>query len=113
MTAYKPRRQSKRWLDADCPNGVLCILDNRGKTADRYDVIYAEPICGETYADTVFWGRGMSGAPFHPQGVGMSFELSAHDLACYRYRNRHRYATWSSLPDDVKRCVRQDLAAEC
>lgn len=111
MASYKPRRQSKRWLNADCPNGVLCILDNRGKTADRYTVVYADPVCGDTFGDMWFGYRGMSENPFHPQGVGMYGEMRAHDLAAYRYRNAHRYATWSSLPDDVKRCVRQDLAS--
>lgn len=108
--SYTPRKCSKRWLDADCPAGVLAIFDNGGKTADRYDVIYSDPICGPTYADTVLSGRGMSENPFHPQGVGMFFELSAHEVACYRYRNKHQYARWSSLPELVKACVRQDLA---
>ena len=107
---YHPRRQSKRWLDADCPTGVLAILDNKGQSADRYTVIYAKPTTGTTYADMYLGYRGMSSNPFHPQGVGMYGEMRAHEVAAYRYRCKHHYATWSSLPDDVKRCVLQDLA---
>lgn len=105
---YTPRRQSKRWLDGDCPNGVLAILD-AGKTQfDRWTVIYREPICGTTYADMWFGYRGMSDNPTHPQGVGMYGELEAHQAAALRYRQRS--AKWSALPDAVKRCVRRDLA---
>jgi hypothetical protein len=102
----KPRRCSSRWLDGDCPKGVLAILDNKGASADRYTVFYAQPY-GED--DSYIWGRAMSAAPFHPQGVGLSIELRTWEVAAYRYRNKHHYAKWSSLPEDVKQCVRQDL----
>lgn len=109
MANYKPRRQSKRWLDEDCPKGVLCIMDNKGQSADRYTVFYAEPITGTQYHDMWIGYRGMSENPFHPQGVGMYGEMQAHDVASYRYRCKHQYAKWSSLPDKVKQCVIQDL----
>lgn len=107
---YRPRRQSKRWLDGDCPPGVLAVLDNKGVTADRYTVIYAE-IYGGTGRDGYMWGRNMSEAPSHPQGVGVSFEMRPHEVAALRYREKHRYAKWSSLPDAVKAVVRADLGA--
>jgi hypothetical protein len=109
MREYTPRRQSRRWLDADCPRGVLAIYDNP-TTADRYTVFYAEPISGTRYADTHIGYRGMSEDPFHPQGVGMFGELDAHAAAAFRYRNRHRACRWSDLPERVKQCVRQDCA---
>jgi hypothetical protein len=111
MANYKPRRASKRWLDSDCPAGVLAIFDHP-KYGDRYTVIYAEPIAGETYADMRLWYRGMSANPFHPQGIGMAGEMQAHEAALHRYYNRNRACRWSDLPEDVKRCVRQDLAPE-
>ncbi|PZR89763.1 MAG: hypothetical protein DI537_20380 [Stutzerimonas stutzeri] len=107
---YTPRRQSKRWLDTDCPAGVLAIYDNRGESADRYTVIYREPISGTTFSDMYLWYRGMSENPFHPQGVGMSGEFKAYECAAYRYRERNRAGKWSTLPDAVKKCVLQDLA---
>jgi hypothetical protein len=107
--SYRPRTQSKRWRDADCPDGVLAIYDNRGKTADRYTVIYKEVI---TAHDGTKWigMRHMSENPTHPQGVGMFAEERVHDVAAMRYRMRA--CTWSSLPDKVKDCVRRDLSGE-
>lgn len=110
--AYKPRRCSERWLDGDCPAGVLAIFDNPNFT-DRYLVLYSEP-----YGDPkdprgpYLWGRGMSANPTHPQGVGMSVELTVHAARAYRYREKHRYAKWSNLPESVRACVRNDLQKE-
>lgn len=110
MRKYKPRRASKRWLDADCPEGVLAIFDNK-KFCDRYTVIYAEVITNGR-GDEWLWGRSMSPNPFHPQGVGISFELAAHQAREFRYRESHRAYKWSSLPEKVKECVKQDLREE-
>jgi len=116
---YRPRRQSKRWLDGDCPSGVLAIYDNKGKTADRYTVFYAQTFdyskILNDWPDPTIWigGRFMSEAPSHPQGVGMYVEMKAHEVSSFRYRNRHRACKWSDLPDKVKECVRQDLADYC
>lgn len=106
---YKPRRQSKRWLDADCPKGVLAIYDHP-KFADRYTVFYAEPLV--THGETWIQYRAMSENPFHPQGVGLYCEMKAYQAAAYRYTARHKACKWSSLPEAVKRCVRQDLTEE-
>jgi len=109
---YTPRRQSKRWLDGDCPAGVLAILDNKGQSAERYTVIYREPTAGTSFADIYLGYRDMSENPSHPQGVGVYGELRAHEVAAYRYRCKHQYAKWSSLPDAVKRCVIRDLTED-
>lgn len=111
MATYKPRRATKRWLDADCPAGVLAIFDNKGQTADRYTVFYSAIYGGEGRKGYM-WGRGMSEAPASPQGVGLSFELRPHEVVQYRMAHSHRAAKWSSLPDAVKDCVRRDLAPE-
>jgi hypothetical protein len=108
MRSYTPRRASSRWLDGDCPTGVLAIFDHP-KEFERYTVFYVEPITGTTYADMWLGYRGMSSDPTHPQGVGIFGEMEAYAVAAYRYRNKHRYATWSSLPDAVKAVVRHDL----
>lgn len=103
MTA---RRASKRWLDEDCPVGVLAIFDNGGKTFDRYTVMYVP----EPGSDWVSY-LGASMHPFHPLGFGQHGEMRAHDARAYRYRatNAHQSTSWSALPVDVKRAVRQDL----
>ena len=108
MRQYKPRRQSKRWLDEDCPNGVLAIYDDHN-FADRYTVFYKEPISGSTYQDMWIGYRSMSENPFHPCGVGLYCEMLAYQVASYRYSARHKAAKWSSLPEKVKQCVIQDL----
>lgn len=110
MNKYTPRRATKRWLDGNCPKGVLAIFDNPN-FADRYTVFYSEIYGGEG-RNGYMSGRSMSSCPFHPQGIGMSFELRPHEVAAYRYRNSHRAAKWSSLPEDVKKCVIQDLMPE-
>lgn len=107
--SYKPRRASDRWLDGDCPPGVLAILDHPD-CFDRYTVFYVEPVVGTTYADMWLGYRAMSTDPTHPQGFGIYCEMEAHEVAECRYRSKHRYATWSSLPDAVKAVVRSDLA---
>jgi hypothetical protein len=111
VNAYSPRRQSSRWLNEDCPRGVLAIYDDTREPCERFTVFYAEPIAGATYTDMVIGFRGMSEHPAHPQGVGIFGEMKAYEVAAYRYRNRNRAATWSGLPDEVKACVRRDLSA--
>jgi hypothetical protein len=97
------RRQNKRWLDADCPKGVLAIYDDH-KSIDRYTVFYVEPV-----VDDVLCYVAMNAAPFHPQGFGQHGELRRHEVAAFRYRERNKACRWSDLPQDCKRLVRQDL----
>ena len=106
---YTPRRASKRWLDGDCPKGVLAIFDHP-KFADRFTVFYAETATyeGQVWVDY----RAMSEAPTHPQGVGLYCQMRAHEVADYRYRNSHRAAKWSSLPEAVQALVRRDLTPD-
>jgi hypothetical protein len=105
---YAPRRCSKRWLDGDCPKGVLAILDHPD-SFDRYTVIYSEVF---NDGRTPWLGyRGMSAHPTSPVGFGIYGEMPAHQVAEYRYRNKHRYARWSDLPEEVKAVVRRDCEA--
>lgn len=115
-TTYRPRRASSRWLDGDCPRGVLAIFDNggvdkRNGSVDRYTVFYAEPIEGYGPGDWWIGYRGMSAHPTHPQGVGVYGEMRAHEVAAYRYRASRQACTWTSLPQEVRDVVRRDLQA--
>jgi hypothetical protein len=102
---YKPRRASKRWLDGDCPPEVLALYDNGGKSADRYSVLYTV-----THIDargvTWLFGRGMNSCPNHPQGIGMSFERPAHELAAWRHREKK--TKWTALPKEVRAAILDD-----
>ena len=107
MTHYTPRRQSRRWLDGDCPAGVLAIYDNGGATFDRFTVFYRDTVTDDR--GTVWIGyRGMSEHPAAPQGFGIYGEMPAHEARAYRYTNSHRAARWSELPPDVQTAVRRD-----
>lgn len=105
--SYTPRRQSARWLDADCPRDVLAIYDDK-RTGDRYTVFYATPVVAGAYGDTWLGYRAMSANPFDPQGIGLYGEMRAHEAANYRYANRNRACKWSDLPPKVQECVRRD-----
>lgn len=109
--SYSPRRQSKRWLDGNCPAEVLCIMDNKGKTFDRYTVFYVPSKAEreERPHRGMFIGyRAMSENPSSPNGFGIYEEMEAYKVAEYRYRAKHEYATWSSLPKAVKETVLRD-----
>jgi hypothetical protein len=106
---YKPRRCSKRWLDGDCPAGVLAIIDHGDKELGRFDVIYTD-VQEVRYPDSprveqwmMLLSVGANGGLWcHP-------EMQAHEVAAYRYRMKHRYTRWSDLPETVKAAVRRDL----
>jgi len=112
---YTPRRASKRWLDG-APAYVLDVLDNKGKTADRYTVLFTFPLAfaldrhgnglpegqrGE-FRNTWIPCLGMSAYPTHPQGVSQWSELEAYQAAAYRYRCKHNRIRWADLPEDIR-----------
>lgn len=105
---YTPRRQSARWLDGDCPPGVLAIYDAGPSVLDRYTVFYRPPVPLADRGDRIEY-LAASAHPFGPQGVGQHADLPAYIVAEYRYRVAHRACRWSDLPPDVQRCVRADL----
>lgn len=114
MRTYTPRRQSARWLDGDCPRGVLAIYDNggvskRNGSVDRYTVFYAETDTDHR-GDAWVSYRGMSESPSSPQGFGIMDSMRAHEVAAYRYRVRHQAARWTDLPEAVRAVVRRDLS---
>lgn len=100
------KRANSRWLDGDCPAGVLAIFDNGARTFDRYTIIYTP----EPGARWVCYFAA-SEHPFDPQGFGQHGEMLASDVAPYRYRatGAKESARWTDLPDEVQRAVRQDL----
>lgn len=109
---YRPRTQSKKFLDGDCPSGVLAIYDNGGKSFDRYTVFYKEPIAGTEFHDMWIGYRGMSEFPASAQGFGIYGELEAYKVAQYRASVYRESAKWSSLPADVQAVVRADCETD-
>lgn len=116
MSGYRPRRQNARWLDGDCPAGVLAIYDNGGLAVasgsfDRYTVFYVPP---EPLDDRGGWVSYLAASedPFAPHGFGQHGEMPAYQVAAYRYRASHDAARWSDLPPAVQRAVRADLTPD-
>lgn len=106
MTA---RRATKRWLDGDCPKGVLAIFDNQ-TTFDRYTIFYADPT---KYAKWNWYSYlGASENPTHPQGFGQHGEMVDYKLANYRRINYRHSCRWSDLPEAVRKLVISDLNGE-
>lgn len=112
MRKYTPRRQSARWLDGDCPRGVLAIYDNGGVTkrngsVDRYTIFYAN-----AWQDmNAEWWIGYLSSGENPNGCSGHDEMKAHQVAAYRYRVRHHAVKWTDLPEAVRAVVVADLDA--
>lgn len=98
---YQPKRSTKRWLEG-APPALLAVYDNGGKSADRYTALYGAPIWTPSYGRKVP-ARFMSVYPSHPQGIGLSGEVSAFDRAALGRKVR-----FADLPTDVKRCIVAD-----
>lgn len=107
--SYKPRTQSAKFLDGDCPKGVLAIYDNGGKTFDRYTVYY-KPLVPLTDVGDFIGYRGMSAHPSDPGGFGIYSEERAFNVAAYRRRVYRDSCKWTDLPEDVQRAVRNDCS---
>lgn len=107
--SYIPRTQSSKFRDGDCPNRVLAIYDNGGKTHDRYTVYY-KPIEPADNRSSWISYRAMSEDPCSAQGFGIYGEDTAYNVAAYRSRVYRDSAKWSELPEAVKDCVRRDCA---
>ena len=106
MRTYTPRRCSKRWLNGDCPNEILAIIDHPSYS-DRYTIIYAD-VETVTYGHRVeHWLNYLASDEY---GGVYHGELQAHEVASYRYRNKHRYTRWTDLPEAVRNAVRRDIA---
>jgi hypothetical protein len=110
MRDYKPRRCSKRWLDGDCPAQILAIIDHGDKELERFDVIYTH-VEKVQYGDSPRVEEWLMMLCLTASGSWYHNEMQAHQVAAYRYRMKHRYAKWSTLPEPVKAAVRSDLAA--
>lgn len=111
MRKYSPRRASQRWL-AGAPEYVLDCFDNP-QFADRYTIWFGKSEAFHTrrdgsigqgpdqYHNTYITGLGTS----ENGGVSGALEYSAHDVAKYRYANKHRRIRWQDLPESTRKMV--------
>lgn len=97
--SYRPRRASKRWLEG-APEYVLDCFDNKGKTYDRYTVLFGGTLIDEEYAKfKVVSFLGMSNDPSHPLGFSQWGEV---DSTWRPSRDRVR---WLDLPENVRKHI--------
>ena len=99
---------SYRSARTDYPDGVIAIYDNRGRTIDRYTVVYA-PYDLDT-RDVFAWTH-MSADPYAPQGVCQHGDGYSRPYSGWGTSNRNKVIAFEALPKDCQRVVRQDLEA--
>ena len=104
MRTYTPRRAGRHWLEG-APAYVLDCFDNKGKTCDRYTVIFGKEFMNTSGREHWLATLDMSGAPTHPQGVSMWGEYKAHEIANYRYKCGHDRVRWLDLPEHIREHV--------
>lgn len=77
--------------------------------ADRYTVVYLDEVDERGNVQMV----GMSGAPFHPQGVCMHGEMPLYNVA---YKGRggvfDKRIRFADLPEDCRKVVERDLTPQ-
>lgn len=102
-------KRVQRRIAAFIPGGVpkkIRIYDNGGETADRYTAVLTRSVGYLEGYGRQFFYIGMSGAPFHPQGIGMSGEANRRiDQPTYRHLGKR--IKWDVLNADVQRCILQ------
>ncbi len=100
----KTKRQQER-LASIFPNGVpkkIRCYDNGGKTADRYTVVFTGNYRANTGRQQ--WYLGLSGAPFHPQGICQHGE-SDNSIDTPSYAHLGKKVKYETLPEDVKKAI--------
>ena len=83
------------------PKYVRCY-DNGGETADRYTVVFTGRYTHKTSGE--HWYLGMSGNPFHPQGIGQHGS-SPTQIDVPQYSHLGKKVKFEDLPEKVQECV--------
>jgi hypothetical protein len=106
---YTPRRASNRWLEG-APDCILDCFDHP-QFADRFTIWFGKSEAfhvsrdgsigqgPDQYHNTYITGLGTS----ENGGTSGSLEYKAHEVAAYRYRNKHRRVRWQDLPEATRR----------
>lgn len=96
---YRPRRASATWLEG-APEYILDVFDNKGRTADRYTVLFGGSLLDDILLKhRKVHGLAMSYCPTHPQGVSLWIESPT------TWRPSHQRIKWSDLPDHIQRHI--------
>lgn len=97
----KQKARQDSLLPGGKPKYIRCYDSGPDGSADRYTVVYTRSGDGRCYY------VGMSGSPFHPQGVGMHGE---HDSMIDRptYGHLGKRIKFADLPEDCQKLVLRD-----
>lgn len=89
---YTPRRSGARWREG-APDYVLDCFDHPA-FADRYTVFFTllEETNGRKWLHYLGIGDYASG----------SSDMEAHEVAAYRYANKHRRCRWLDIPEHIR-----------
>ena len=102
-TRFRPKRSARRWLEG-APEYVVACYDNRGRSADRYTVLFGGSLWEPDYARlNAECGNDprriqclcMSDGPTHPQGVSIWTEA-------LRGPHLGRKVRWLDLPEHIR-----------
>ena len=96
-------QRTENLLPNGTPRYVRCY-DNGGETADRYTVVFTGRYKQNTGNE--FWHLGMSGNPFHPQGIGMHGS-SRTQIDSPTYGHLGKKIKFDDLTENCKLCVLQ------
>lgn len=94
---YKPRRAGKRWLE-EAPEYILDVFDNKGKTVDRYTVLFGGSMLEDSLVESrKVYCLGMSSYPTLPWfGFSMWGECDA------AWRPSHQRIRWVDLSEHIR-----------
>jgi hypothetical protein len=118
MPAKTQQARTARLLPDGVPRWIRCY-DNGGETCDRYTVVFTGRYTHKTGGEHCY--LGMSGSPFHPQGVCMhgsdfrqidtiakSGRGHCWPPALGRKNHLGKRIPFANLPTDCQRAVLQD-----
>jgi hypothetical protein len=83
---------------ASYPDGILAVYDNRGRSIDRYFVVFTpDAVDGVNWFTTL----AMSAKPSSPYGVGITGQYRTRPTRA----KGDRVIDFTDLPEDCQRCV--------
>ncbi len=107
-------RKTWRHSRKDYPEGVVAVLDNGGRSLDRYLVVYEPTVMDVTLSPPYIKGAlvfpilAMNAWPTHPQGIGMHFEVVGHRPTA-GWGTGQKVIRFEDLPEECQMVVRYDL----
>jgi len=108
----KPRKCSKRYLDADCPKEILCLFRgvtktsfSDGKETEDLTIIYDEVQQTEHPSQYYLFMDVFDSGDVLQEHT----DLTLGAVQTFRYRFKHRYCSWSSLDPHTQKAVKDRI----